>query len=148
MANLLGPGGGFLNLRLLNTSREVLSDNLYWLPDSTGSFAGLQGMREANISALARKVSDGKIEVRVDNPAGGPVAFFQRLALVDRATRKRILPVSYSDNYVSAMPGTGLSVTLDYPAGIDIKNAAVSIRGWNVRERYLDVQAVQADVSH
>jgi mannosylglycoprotein endo-beta-mannosidase len=148
MATLLGPGGGFLNLRLLNTSREVLSNNLYWFPDSMGSFAGLQGMREANISALARKVSEGKIEVRVDNPVGGPVAFFQRLALVDRATRKRILPVSYSDNYVSALPGTGLSVTLDYPAGIDIKNAAVSIRGWNIQERYLDVQTVQADVSH
>jgi mannosylglycoprotein endo-beta-mannosidase len=143
IANLLGPGGGFLDLRLLNTSKEVLSENLYWLPDSTGSLAGLQQMPEANISAIARKVQDGKIEVRVDNPAGGALAFFQRVSLVDRTTKKRILPVSYSDNYVSALPGGSVSLTLDYPPGVEISKAAVAIRGWNISERYLDIQTVQ-----
>lgn len=35
------------------------------------------------------------------NLAGAPVAFFNRLALLNPVARKRILPVFYADNYVS-----------------------------------------------
>jgi mannosylglycoprotein endo-beta-mannosidase len=141
---VLPPEGGFLSLRLMNTSREVLSENLYWLPDSAGNHTGLQHMPEASIQTLASRAEEGRIDVRIENPAGGPVAFFQRVSLLDRATKKRILPVAYSDNYVSALPGAGVTVSIDCPPDLDIKNASVSVRGWNVRERYLEIQTSTA----
>ena len=145
LATVMPREGGFLNIRLLNTSKEVLSQNLYWFPDSAGVYSGLRRMPEAMISAVAKMASNGRIEVRIDNPGGGPLAFFQRLSLVDRMTKKRLLPVSYSDNYVSTLPGGSVSVSLSYAGTFDIKNAAVSVRGWNVKERYLDIQPASTE---
>src|SRR3569833_2601591 len=34
--------GIFLSLRLLDEHKHLISDNFYWLPDSTGQFSGLQ----------------------------------------------------------------------------------------------------------
>ncbi len=47
--------GGFLSLRLLNTSHKILDDNLYWLPDSTGNYSGLQQMAKVRITVTARE---------------------------------------------------------------------------------------------
>jgi len=141
LATVLGPAGGFLDLRLLNTSREVISENLYWFSDTTGQYTGLESMSEAKITAVTKKVQDGRIEVQISNPAGNPLAFFQRLSLVDRTSKKRLLPVSYSDNYISLLPGESTLVTLDFPPDVDISNAAVSIKGWNVADRLLGIQA-------
>ena len=39
--------GVFLSFRLLDENKKLLSDNLYWLPDSTGNYSGLQEMKKA-----------------------------------------------------------------------------------------------------
>ncbi len=137
---LYSAHGCFLNLRLLNTSRKVLSDNLYWLPDSTGNYSGLQNMMKAKIITEAKRISKGQIEVKINNPPGGPVAFFNRISLVDSITNKRILPVFYSDNYVSILPGEKKTVFIDYEPGENTSNARVSISGWNVDKEYLDIK--------
>jgi mannosylglycoprotein endo-beta-mannosidase len=147
LATILGAAGGFFDLRLLNTSQELLSENLYWFPDTTGHYSGLQRMDEAKVATIAKQVRDGRIEVRIDNPAGNPLAFFQRLSLIDRTTKKRLLPVFYSDNYVSVLPGQSRLVSLEFPADLDIRNAAVAMRGWNVPERYIEIQAEGAPTS-
>ncbi len=147
LATVFPPEGGFLDLRLLNSSRELLSENLYWLPDTSGNYSALQQMPEATITVIVRKVHDGRIEVKISNPDGGPLAFFQRVSLLERTTKKRILPVSCNDNYVSVLPGDSVSVSMDYPPLFDLRNAVVSIRGVNVRERYLDIQTGKAQVS-
>jgi hypothetical protein len=101
---LFSSQGGFLSLRLLNTSRKVLSENFYWLPDSTGNYTDLQKMLKADVKVETEKTSEGKIEVKIENKAQGPIAFFNRISLVDSKTKKRMLPVFYSDNYVSILP--------------------------------------------
>ena len=137
---IVSPQGGFLNLRLLNASQRVLSENLYWLPDTSGKHTGLEHMAQAEVRAEARKVGEGRIDVRIDNPPGGPLAFFNRISLVDRKTKKRILPVYYSDNYVSTLPGEKTNITIEYLPDASSADAMVSIRGWNVSERYLDIR--------
>ncbi|HQT92150.1 MAG TPA: glycoside hydrolase family 2 TIM barrel-domain containing protein, partial [Candidatus Kryptobacter bacterium] len=137
---LFASQGGFLSLRLINSSREVLSDNLYWLPDSTGNYSGLQRMSKAKVNVEATRVSAGRVAVRISNPAGGPLAFFNRVSLVDSTTRKRILPVFYSDNYVSVLPGEEKTVFIDYTPEVDVSKAVVSISGWNVKEQYLEIK--------
>ena len=142
--------GLFLSLRLVDAGREIVSDNFYWLPDSAGMYSGLQRMNKAALEvdvqegrgrqAAMRQDGGGqvggrqRIVVTLRNPAGGPVAFFNRVSLVDPATKKRVLPVFYSDNYVSVLPGESKMVTLDYTPVAGAAAPLVSVRGWNVAE--------------
>ena len=132
--------GVFLTVRLLDTQEHILSDNLYWLPDSFGNYSGLQTMQQASVKAETRRISDGEIEVTISNPENEPVAFFNRVSLVNDQTKKRLLPVFYSDNYISILPGERKTITIEYSPS-DVKGkASVSIAGWNVKEQYLSVQ--------
>lgn len=69
--------GGFIDLRLITTSRKIPGYNLYWLPDSTGNYTGLQHIAKAQVSVLASRLRSGKIAVMITNPAGGPLAFYK-----------------------------------------------------------------------
>jgi mannosylglycoprotein endo-beta-mannosidase len=131
--------GMFLSLRLLNLKQEVMSNNLYWLADEKGTYSGLQQMNSTDLDVKTRKVSPGKIEVLLTNPASKPVAFFNRLALVEPQTKKRILPVFYDNNYVSVLPGEQKTVTLEFTENKNI-NPVVSIEGWNVKEQLIEVK--------
>ncbi|HEY4208957.1 MAG TPA: glycoside hydrolase family 2 TIM barrel-domain containing protein [Puia sp.] len=123
--------GMFLSLRLLDEHRQAISDNFYWLPDSSGKYSGLQEMKKANLGAVGKFVEAGKVAVTLTNPAGGPVAFFNRLSLVDPATKKRILPVFYSDNYVSVPPGETRTIMMEYKPEPGQEAPLVSVEGWN-----------------
>ncbi len=135
--NLTRDKGAFLHLQLLDLNRQPISDNLYWLPDSTGTHSGLQQLANAPVRLSARHVTAGKVEVTLTNPAGSPVAFFNRLSLVDPTTKKRLLPVFYSDNYVSVPPGQQKTITLDYTPGATLP--LVALEGWNVPEQFVPV---------
>jgi hypothetical protein len=126
--------GVFLSLRLRDVHRQIVSDNLYWLPDSAGQYSGLQRMPPATLTVEATATAPGKVTVSLKNPAGGPVAFFNRISLIDAARRQRLLPVFYSDNYISVLPGETKTITLDYTPRAGVK-ARVSVRGWNVQEK-------------
>ncbi len=131
--------GMFLSLRLLNLNKEIVSDNLYWLADKNGNHSGLQQMAAAPVNIKARKIGSGKVEVTMTNPSANPVAFFNRLALIDPKTKKRILPVFYDDNYVSVLPGENKKVTLEFTETTSV-NPLVSIEGWNVPEKLVEIK--------
>jgi hypothetical protein len=117
-----------------------LSDNLYWLPDSSGNYSGLQKMNQALVKADIKKISEGKIEVSVSNPVNSPVAFFNRISLVNNQTKKRILPSFFSDNYISVLPGESKTITIEYSPSIVKEKTLVSIAGWNVKEQCFPIQ--------
>jgi hypothetical protein len=127
-------------LRLLDEKRQPLSENFYWLPDAAGQYSGLQHMAAAGLKVEAKRTGAGKIAVTLTNAAGNPVAFFNRIALFDPSTRKRILPVFYSDNYISVVPGSNKTVTLDYTPSSKSPAPVVSVKGWNVGEMSVPVQ--------
>lgn len=140
MDALKQQSGGFLVVRLLNAKQEILSDNLYWLSDESGKYTGLQSISQAEVKSTVKKLTDGKLEVTISNKENGPVAFFSRISLVDNKTGKRILPVFYSDNYVSVLPGEQKTVILDYPASVNTGGASVTVSGWNVKEQKLSIR--------
>jgi hypothetical protein len=137
--------GLFLSLRLVNEKKEIVSDNFYWLPDSYGTYSGLQHMGKAkpavsvsrsNVAADPNSgTTQSRLTVTLRNPANGPVAFFNRVSLVDTKTKQRLLPVFYSDNYFSILPGESKTVTLDYTPHTG-ETPMVSVRGWNVEEQF------------
>src|ERR1700754_1437554 len=135
--------GLFLSLRLVNVKQEIVSDNFYWLPDSSGTYSGLQHMGKAkptvsisrSNAAASSATTQSRLTVTLRNPANGPVAFFNRVSLVDAKTKQRLLPVFYSDNYFSILPGESKTVTLDYKPHTG-ETPMVSVRGWNVEEQF------------
>lgn len=126
--------GVFLSLRLLDTAKNIVSNNFYWLPNKEEKYEGLGEMKAAKVSMNAREVAKGKIEVKIVAPKDGPVAFFNRVSLVDSNTKKRILPAFYTDNYFSVLPGESKTVIIDYTPSIN-SSALVSLQGWNVEEQ-------------
>ncbi len=169
--NLRNNEGVFLSLRLLDVNKRIVSENLYWLPDSTGNYSGLQEMPRSWMTVDAKSVkSKGvtagttatrgatksevtsesaattgmqRIEVTLHNPENDPIAFFNRISLIDPVTKKRLLPVFYSDNYFSVLPGETKTILVDYtpePATPGAPAPLVSVRGWNTEEKLYPVR--------
>ena len=90
---------------------------------------------------LYRLTSDNtRITVTLRNPTDGPLAFFNRVSLVDPTTKQRLLPVFYSDNYLSILPGETKTITLDYTPRPGAGTPLISVRGWNLEEQYYPVK--------
>jgi exo-1,4-beta-D-glucosaminidase len=123
----------FLNLRLFNSAGELVSHNFYWLstkPDeldyaktewyytpqtSFADFSALQQLPKASLRAAFHPISksehDAAFHVLVENTGKG-VAFLTRLRLVKGKKQSEILPVFWSDNYISLLPGERREVTV------------------------------------
>lgn len=86
----------------------------------------------------ARQVSKGKLEVTLHNPDDAPLAFFNRLSIVNPTTHQRLLPTFYSDNYVSVLPGSEKKIVIDYPE----KNTGIQLEvsGWNLKRQIIEVK--------
>lgn len=132
-------GGGFVDLELLDNNKNILSQNVYWLADTTDNYSGLQRLPVSQVQTNAKQISPGKVVVTLTNPANAPVAFFNRLSLVD-ADHKRLLPVFYSDNYVSVLPRKQKTITIDYDTKQYAQMPSVSISGWNKKEEIVAIQ--------
>ncbi|EHQ24937.1 glycoside hydrolase family 2 protein [Mucilaginibacter paludis] len=131
--------GIFLSLRLLNLHQDILSDNLYWLPNAKGIYSGLQKMPPSKLNLSAHLVSAGKVQVVLSNPADAPVAFFNRLSLVKAESNERLLPVFYSDNYVSVLPGEQKTIMIDYDAATFTKLPLLAVSGWNLEAKTIKI---------
>ncbi|AMR33591.1 glycosyl hydrolase [Mucilaginibacter sp. PAMC 26640] len=132
--------GAFLLLELLDEHQKSISQNIYWVADQKGDYSGLQKMEKVALQTTARQVSTGKVEVTLTNKKGGPLAFFNRLSLVDAGTKSRLLPVFYSDNYITVLPGETKKVIVDYTPVKSGAKPLLSVKGWNVPEAFISIQ--------
>ena len=143
----------FVDLRLSDAKGQSLSTNFYWLskhPDvlsdsSTwymtpvkqyADYTALRTMPRATLGAKAvfgggEKAGEQAARVTLHNP-GKTLAFFVRLEVTGR-NGQEALPVRWSDNYISLLPGETRVVTARY-ATADLGGAAprVVMSGWNV----------------
>lgn len=131
--------GVFLLLKLQDARQQSLSENLYWLPDNTDQYTGLSKLPTVALQVEAHKKATGATEVTLTNKAG-VIAFFNRISLVDARTKKRLLPVFYSDNYVSVLPGEQKKITLWYDGNQGVQSLSVAVEGWNVEEQFFRVR--------
>jgi len=129
--------GVFVSLKILNEAQDVLSENLYWLPGKDGKYSGLQKIKTVVPIIEATEKRKGQIAVTLSNAKDNPVAFFNRIALVDAVSGKRILPAFYSDNYISVLPGESKTITVDYSGS---QKTAVEVYGWNVERKKIEVR--------
>jgi exo-1,4-beta-D-glucosaminidase len=146
----------FVDLRLHSASGEELSQNFYWIPKKLDQLdhekgtwyytpvtehADLRALRDlpgAEVAVRAEREGSDELVVDLEN-TGDALAFFTQLRLCD-AEGEDILPVLYSDNYVSVLPGESRRVTLRLPDGADIpQGAALEVHGMNVAKRVVEL---------
>ncbi|HEK22341.1 glycoside hydrolase family 2 protein [Mucilaginibacter sp.] len=130
MDKLAAKEGAFLTLQLFDTDKRILSENIYWLPDSKGEYSGLQHMQKDKLDVAARKLDNDRIEVTLTNKPGSVPSFFNRISLNDKQTGNRVLPTFYSDNYITVMPGQTRKIIVESKSAAT-KSMAVEIDGWN-----------------
>jgi mannosylglycoprotein endo-beta-mannosidase len=126
--------GAFLSLRLLNTLKEIVDENIYWLKDSAGVYSGIKKYKAPVLKIDAVKVSNRIVKINMANPAGGPVAFFNRISLISAKTKKRLLPVFYSDNYITIPPGELRTVEIDFSSINSPDPKWITVEGWHAKE--------------
>ncbi len=74
----------------------------------------------------------GEITLKVKNPTAS-IAFCLYLDVTDPSTQKPILPVFWSDNYVTLLPGEERTYTAKYfPRDAATGKPVVNVNGWNV----------------
>jgi mannosylglycoprotein endo-beta-mannosidase len=130
--------GAFLALRLTNADKKIISDNVYWLADKKGEYSGLNEMQASKLIITAKQIAKGKIAVTLINSKQAPLAFFNRVSLIDPKTGDRVLPTFYSDNYVTVLPGEQKVVVVEY--NVPVVNPKIAVRGWNLAERTIEIK--------
>ena len=123
--------GAFLSLSLVNTHKIMVDENLYWVADSTGLYSGIKKFTAPGVKLDIVPVGKGKVNVNLTDPAGGPVSFFNRISVIDAKTKKRLLPVFYSDNYISILPGEMKTVEIDYSSIQSTDPKIITVEGWH-----------------
>lgn len=120
-------------MKLTLTNRgKVVADNFYWTEDSTGTCLSLNDLEPVHPRiTLKKSAENGKVVLRavVSNASKG-VALMTRLKVRERTTGKRVLPVIYSDNYISLLPGESRYVDVEYedPG----RPTVLAVEGWNI----------------
>jgi hypothetical protein len=107
------------------------SENVYWQGRDEHSLQKLNSIAKQSLSVKTRQAArDGEtvLSVELENRGSAP-ALAAKLTVVDTAG-KRVLPVLYSDNYVTVLPGEPRKIDIRCPAGKQCSQ--VQVRGWNV----------------
>ena len=126
----------FLKLELRDAKGELISSNFYWRgePGYPDLLTDLNELPKVTLEAkVERSISGGKqmVTVTLHNPTNS-VALMAHLQLRD-SSGERVLPVYYSDNYVSLVPNESISITIEAAQQDSMdKGATVVVDGWNV----------------
>ncbi len=144
----------FIRLQLKDSTGALVSNNLYWYstsPDVLGnrhnwymtavkSYANLMGLNSLAsnpdlTATVSRTVSAGQesAQITLRNASTTSVAFFVRPEVTAGNGGNEVVPVSYTDNYVSLWPGESTTVTAAYQTA-DLGGQApyLRVRGYNV----------------
>ena len=73
------------------------------------------------------------------NTFGSTVSFFNRVSLIDSGSGERLLPVFYSDNYVSVLPGETRKILVDCTKINSTGDYLIAVRGWNLTEQRIKI---------
>jgi beta-mannosidase len=135
----------FVKLDLTDESGKLLSTNFYWQHVAQDQFDGLQALPTVTLDAEANPRIEGNntfVTIILHNNTQN-VALMTHLQLHQKKSGARVLPVFYSDNYISLVPGESSTVTIE-AATKDLQGdqPLIEVDGYNV-----DVKPVEGPVS-
>jgi exo-1,4-beta-D-glucosaminidase len=144
----------FIRLQLRDSTGALVSNNLYWYsttPDTlanksnwymtaTNGSANLTGLNtlatNPNVTAsVARTVAGGQetVNISLHNTSATTIAFFVRPEITAGNAGNEVVPVSYTDNYVSLWPGESTTITATYATSdLGGQSPYLRLRGYNL----------------
>lgn len=124
----------FLKLALYADEREEarpLTTNVYWLTTHPKDYTTLADLPSASPDLRLKLRREGERYTGVLTlSAGKEISFFNRVKVFDKATGERILPVHYSDNYVTLMPGESEEIAFDFVSDLPPERVSVVVDSW------------------
>ena len=131
----------FIKLELSDQAGQLLSTNLYWQHVAQDQFDGLMNLPTVIVDAQASARNEGDkilVTVTLRNNSRN-AALLTHLQLHQKKSGRRVLPVFYSDNYISLVPGEGATVTIE-AANKDLQGdePLVEVDGYNVDVKPVD----------
>ena len=146
----------FIKLDLTDANGNLLSSNFYWQHVAQDQFDGLMNLPTVTLDAEANARTQGDnmvLTVTLHNDTKN-VALLSHLQLHQKKSGRRVLPVFYSDNYISLVPGESSTVSIE-AATKDLQGdlPLVEIDGYNVDVKPVDdpvsiVANINAQPSH
>jgi len=134
----------FIKLDLIDSGGKQLSTNFYWQNVSQDEYQELAALPtvKLNVKANSEVRGDNTVfKVTLANPTQN-IALLAHLQLHQKTTGKRVLPVFYSDNYLSLVPGESRIVTIEAATENVAGEATLLVDGYNV-----DVEPVPGPVA-
>lgn len=117
----------YVKLILKDAAGAVLSSNFYVQGREEGNFKALRELGQASLEASF----DGR-KLQIENSGDVP-ALMIRLCLRDRRSGEMVLPVIYSDNYFSLMPGEKHTVETEVSPDDYSGDAMMEISAFNLK---------------
>ncbi len=119
---------------ILKDKDKVVSDNFYWTEDSVHQCLALNALPKTDIKVkVIKSQQNGMYHVIVNMlNSSSNVALMVKLKVKNGKTGDSILPVFYSDNYISLLPYESKEISLDFKselAGND--NPQLWVEGYN-----------------
>ncbi|BEG97800.1 glycosyl hydrolase 2 galactose-binding domain-containing protein [Bacteroides sedimenti] len=105
----------FIKLSLIENN-QVVSDNFYLRGAEDGNFQAINQLPKVELksSTNVKKVNGEWIMTTILKNDSATPALMIRLKVVGKKSGERILPIFYSDNYISLMPGENKVITMRF----------------------------------
>jgi exo-1,4-beta-D-glucosaminidase len=136
----------FVKLKLQDSTSKVLSDNFYWYsttPDVLGghckwyfcptkTYANLTALQTLPLVTVSHTdtVGTNSVTTTLTNSSTS-LAFLIRLRVTNAGSE--VLPVFWSDNYISLLPGESRAETATFNAGTLPPGSIVQLDGFNIK---------------
>ncbi|MGV8095054.1 MAG: glycoside hydrolase family 2 protein [Mangrovibacterium sp.] len=131
----------FLRLKLSDKNGKLIDENFYWLSGTGKSYDGLNELKEVEPVLKLVKNSSGIKTVQISNPSN-ETAFFIRLKVSGQDSKELALPVFFSENYFTLLPGESRQITIDLSLlqeKAESESLQIETEGWNIKKGSLSV---------
>ena len=144
LAPLFAQHGVLLvDLEMRSAEGKLLSENVYWLAGEEKEYRRMNAMAPVKLrTSTARRTDGGEVVVELTlTNESTTAALATKAVLLEAKTGRRILPAYFSDNYISILPGQARTITVRYPGALGSGAPRIDLRGWNVAQTSVAVQA-------
>jgi len=145
----------FIALELFDEEGKLLADNFYWVPAKNdvldynktlwvytptktyGDLKALNDLPGTKLNILIENGGQGELFVTLKNEDKRNITFFTQLLLKDEAGDV-IIPMQWSDNYVSILPeGEKILKCTFNPGQVKDRKLKLHVKGWNTDEQVI-----------
>lgn len=122
----------FLKLQMSDSNNKKYLSNIYWLTTTPKDYSMLHNLPSSDLNVkyeLMQNENDytAMVELKTDSN----ISFFNRIKVFDKVSGKRILPVHYSDNYITLMPNDSEIINIQFHSTLPKEQIEIRVDGWN-----------------